>query len=148
VDDGAIARGLAAARWPGRLERRRWRGRELLLDGAHNPPAALALRQELDPRQGRRWLLGIQRHKQAPELLDALLAPGDQLAVVAIPDHASWSAADLLAERPALAGRIEASADLEAGLAWLTAAGPLPVLSGSLHLLGAVIPLLDPTEPS
>ena len=146
VDEGAIARGLAAARWPGRLERRRWQGRELLLDGAHNPPAALALRQELNPRQGRRWLLGIQRHKQAPELLDALLVPGDRLAVVAVPEHASWSAAELLAERPALAGRIEACPDLEAGLAWLTAAGPLPVLTGSLHLLGAVIPLLDPVE--
>ena len=146
VDAAAIARGLADARWPGRLERRRWRGRELLLDGAHNPPAALALRQELDRQQARRWLLGIQRHKQAPELLDALLAPGDRLAIVAIPDHLSWSAAELVAERPALAAQIEAATDLVAGLDWLTAPGPLPVVSGSLHLLGAVIPLLDPAE--
>ena len=147
IDAVAIASGLAAARWPGRLERRRWRGRELLLDGAHNPPAAVALRQELDGQQGRRWLLGMQRHKQAPELLDALLAPGDRLAVVAIPAHASWSAADLQAERPALADRIEAIADLEAGLTWLSAPGPLPVVTGSLHLLGALIPLLDPLDP-
>ena len=148
IDSVAIASGLAAARWSGRLERRRWQGRELLLDGAHNPPAALALRQELDSQQGRRWLLGIQRHKQAPELLDALLAPADQLAVVAIPAHASWSAAELLAERPALAGRIEAISDPVAALDWLTAPGPLPVVTGSLHLLGALIPLLDPLEPA
>ena len=143
IDAAAIARGLAAARWPGRLERRRWHGRELLLDGAHNPPAALALRQELDRRQGRRWLLGIQRHKQAPEVLDALLAAGDVLGVVAVPEHRSWTAPELLAERPALDGRIQAWSELEAALEWLTAPGPLPVVSGSLHLLGAVIPLLD-----
>ncbi len=148
IDAAAIARGLAAARWPGRLERRRWRGRELLLDGAHNPPAALALRQELDHRQGRRWLLGIQRHKQAPELLDALLAPGDVLGVVAVPEHRSWTAAELLAERPGLAGRLQAWSELEAALDWLTAPGPLPVLTGSLHLLGAVIPLLDAEQAS
>ncbi|MFZ0407021.1 MAG: bifunctional folylpolyglutamate synthase/dihydrofolate synthase [Cyanobium sp.] len=147
VDATAIDHGLAAARWPGRLERRRWRGRELLLDGAHNPPAAAALRQEFDRQQGRRWLLGIQRHKQAPELLDALLAAGDALGVVAIPDHRSWSADELLAERPCLAGRIEACPDLAAGLDWVTAAEALPVVSGSLHLLGALIPLLDPPEP-
>jgi dihydrofolate synthase / folylpolyglutamate synthase len=147
VDAAAIARGLADARWPGRLERRLWRGRELLLDGAHNPPAAAALRQEFDRQQPRRWLLGIQRHKQAPELLDALLAPGDAVGVVAIPDHRSWSAAELLAERPSLAGRIEALPELTAGLDWVTAAGPLPVVTGSLHLLGALIPLLDPAEP-
>ncbi len=146
VDAAAISRGLAVARWPGRLERRFWQGRELLLDGAHNPPAALALRQELDRQQGRRWLLGIQRHKQAPELLDALLAPGDRLAVVAIADHLSWSAAELVAERPALAAQIETASDLVAGLDWLTAPGPLPVVCGSLHLLGSVMPLLDPLE--
>ncbi len=146
----AIDRGLASARWPGRLERRHWRGRPLLLDGAHNPPAAAALRRELDQlaRQepsvggGRRWLLGIQRHKQAPDLVDALLACGDRAAIVPIPDHASWSLADLLASRPQLAGRLEAVDDPAAGLAWLAAPGPLPVVAGSLHLLGAVIPLL------
>lgn len=37
IDADAIQRGLAEARWPGRLERRRFAGRPLLLDGAHNP---------------------------------------------------------------------------------------------------------------
>ena len=71
LDEGMIRAGLAAARWHGRLERHRWRGRELLIDGAHNPPAAAALRRELDRLDGglegarpRRWLLGIQRHKE------------------------------------------------------------------------------------
>jgi dihydrofolate synthase/folylpolyglutamate synthase len=45
---GAIRAGLAAARWPGRMECRHWQGRPLLIDGAHNPPAAEALRLALD----------------------------------------------------------------------------------------------------
>jgi hypothetical protein len=120
---------------------------ELLDETSHHSLAFLFSRQEFDRQQARRWLLGIQRHKQAPELLDALLAPGDAVGVVAIPDHRSWSAAELLAERPSLAGRIEALPELTAGLDWVTAAEPLPVVTGSLHLLGALIPLLDPAEP-
>lgn len=153
IADEAIIAGLAEARWPGRLERRLWRGRPLLLDGAHNPPAALALAHELQGlerglRPGRRWLLGIQRHKQAPEMLAALLRPGDQARIVAIPDHRCWDAGSLAAAVPELATSLESGHGGEAGmerdLDWLTAIdGALPVVAGSLHLLGEVIPLLD-----
>ena len=189
----AIARGLARARWPGRLEIRSYRGQPLLLDGAHNPPAAIALRQELDlgdldqsgldrvgldqadleqgragprDRGGRRWLLGIQRHKQGADMVRSLLAPGDQAAITPLPEHASWSAADLAAACPELAPQLQQVAGPAAGLAWLhqsagsgpgardqplsggdscpAPAAPLPVVAGSLYLLGALLPLLDP----
>ncbi len=193
IGAGAIDRGLARARWPGRLEIRSCGGQPLLLDGAHNPPAALALRQELDlgeldqrqgdqPGQGgaglpsgspgprvqggRRWLLGIQRHKQGAAILQTLLAPGDQAAITPLPEHASWTAADLADACPPLAAQLQQVADPAAGLAWLlqpagsgpqgagvalpegeispAAASPLPVVAGSLYLLGALIPRLDP----
>jgi dihydrofolate synthase/folylpolyglutamate synthase len=150
IPEPAMAAGLAAARWPGRLERRLWHGRELLLDGAHNPPAAAALRQELDrldPGLPTTWLLGIQRQKQAPQMLESLLAPADRAWLVPIPDHRCWSAADLLAERPQLRGRLLEASDPAAGLAALmagAATGERVVVAGSLHLLGCVIPLLDP----
>ncbi|MFO0136411.1 MAG: bifunctional folylpolyglutamate synthase/dihydrofolate synthase [Cyanobacteriota bacterium] len=168
----AIQRGLAAARWPGRLERRQFRGFPLLLDGAHNPPGAQALRDELDRLQAeaeaglgichgsggdsaggsgsgsdlgpRRWLLGMQITKDAPQLLDALLRPGDQVALVPVPDLPSWSRAELVAARPLLAPQLIEVASPCEGLEWLVASpGPLPVVAGSLHLLGAVIPHLD-----
>ena len=158
----AIQRGLAAARWPGRLERRQFRGFPLLLDGAHNPPGAQALRDELDrleaeaeaeagsgsgsggDRGPRRWLLGMQISKEAPQLLDALLRPGDQVALVPVPDLPSWSRAELVAVRPQLAPQLREVATPCEGLEWLVASpGPLPVVAGSLHLLGAVIPHLD-----
>ena len=154
----AIQRGLAAARWPGRLERRQFRGFPLLLDGAHNPPGAQALRDELDRLEAeagagvgvgedvrpRRWLLGMQISKEAPQLLDALLRPGDQVALVPVPDLPSWSRAELVAARPLLAPQLREVATPCEGLEWLVASpGPLPVVAGSLHLLGAVIPHLD-----
>jgi len=154
ISPQAIQRGLAAAHWPGRLERRQFRGFPLLLDGAHNPPGAQALRDELDRLgaeaggggdQGpRRWLLGMQISKEAPQLLDALLRPGDQVALVPVPDLPSWSRAELVAARPQLAPQLREVATPDEGLEWLVASpGPLPVVAGSLHLLGAVIPHLD-----
>ena len=153
LSEAAIRQGLRQARWPGRFERRAWQGRELLLDGAHNPPGALALRQELDrleasaplaDREGRRWLLAIQRTKDAPALLDALLGSRDEAAIVSLNDLPCWSGAELLAARPALAGRLVAVGEVAEGLHWLQPPGPLPVIAGSLYLLGEIWPLLDP----
>jgi len=150
VPEEAIRAGLAAARWPGRLERRRFRGHPLLLDGAHNPPAAAVLRRELDalaPGQ-RRWLIGIQRHKEGAEILRHLLAPGDRALVVPIAEARSWSRQELAQACPALAAQLQEEGDIGAGLAWLVAAQPgaeaMPVVAGSLHLLGELIPRLDP----
>lgn len=153
ISEEAIAQGLREARWPGRLERRRFQGREVLLDGAHNPPGAAALRYELDQiearsstpqNSGRRWLLAMQRSKEAPELLDALLGPDDEAAIVALADLPCWPVEALLEARPGLQGRLVAMDDPQAGLCWLKGSVPMPVVAGSLHLLGAIWPQLDP----
>jgi dihydrofolate synthase/folylpolyglutamate synthase len=161
IPPAAIPAGLAAARWPGRLERRDWRGRPLLLDGAHNPPAAEALRHELDlldpPPAPRRWLLAIQAHKEGAAMVASLLAPGDRAVVVPVPDHASWTAAALEEACPACAGVLQDAGSPAEGLAWLMEpedpasgrprSGSLPVVAGSLYLLGALMPRLDPAAP-
>jgi dihydrofolate synthase/folylpolyglutamate synthase len=168
IPEEAIRGGLRQAHWPGRLERRAFRGQALLLDGAHNPPGAVALREELEGlgavedrepletkalvegqgAQGRRWLLAIQRVKEAPALLDALLQPNDAAAIVALRDLPCWSVDDLLAARPALQGRLRTVAHPLEGLEWLVAGGDsLPVVAGSLHLLGEIWGLLDPPSP-
>ena len=48
VDAAARRRGYASARWPGRLELVEVDGRDVLLDGAHNPAGAAALATALD----------------------------------------------------------------------------------------------------
>ncbi|MBM5815671.1 MAG: bifunctional folylpolyglutamate synthase/dihydrofolate synthase [Cyanobacteria bacterium K_Offshore_surface_m2_239] len=157
IPDVALGIGLRQARWPGRLERRSWKGRALLLDGAHNPAGAMALRQalkEIDalspeaPRQGRRWLLAIQRTKDAPALLDALLAPDDAAALGGLPDLPCWTVEELARARPGLRGRLRGVETPTEGLEWLRPPGPLPVIAGSLHWLGEIWPLLDPITGS
>jgi dihydrofolate synthase/folylpolyglutamate synthase len=156
LSEAAILAGLAAARWPGRLETRHFQGVPLLLDGAHNPPAAVVLRRELDRlgAGGRTWLIGIQRHKDGAAVLRALLGPEDRALVVPIPDHRAWSLAELAAACPELASQLASVPKLENGLQQLTEAtageslpgSALPVVVGSLYLLGAVMPLLDPLQ--
>jgi dihydrofolate synthase/folylpolyglutamate synthase len=137
ISEAAINKGLATARWPGRLEQLEWHGRKLLLDGAHNQPAAAALRKEL-PDQPRRWLLGIQRHKQGIEIVNTLLGSNDQAWILALPNHQSWSAAELRAGLPHRCGQIEQANNAAEGLAALLAPGATPVIAGSLYLLSAL----------
>ena len=48
LEAGAVRRGIEGVSWPGRLQRCRIRGRELLVDGAHNLEAMAALAHALD----------------------------------------------------------------------------------------------------
>jgi dihydrofolate synthase/folylpolyglutamate synthase len=146
ISDDTIRRGFAAARWPGRLQRLSWRGQPLLLDGAHNLPAALALRSELDAhpeRHGlttgpRHWVLGILANKQGPEILQALLAPADRAWIVPVPGHPCWSPEALAAACPALAAQLHGAPHLEEGLTQASSPAPI-VVAGSLYLIGHLL---------
>ena len=166
ISDNAIRSGFSHARWPGRLQQLHWRGHELLLDGAHNPPAAQALRLELDLRppnqgdanRGRHWVLGMLANKAAPEILEILLAPGDRAWIVPVPGHASWSTEALQAACPAWSQALQSSPDLETALEQATATGHAsalghdttqadtnPVLvAGSLYLIGHLLATASP----
>ena len=144
ISDSAIGTGFAQARWPGRLQQLPWRGHELLLDGAHNPPAAEVLRLELDRRSanqgagqaGRHWVLGMLANKAGPEILKILLAPGDRAWIVPVPGHACWSADALRAACPAWSQALQSAPDLETALEQAT---PPVVVAGSLYLIGHLL---------
>ncbi|HCA61071.1 MAG TPA: bifunctional folylpolyglutamate synthase/dihydrofolate synthase, partial [Synechococcales bacterium UBA8647] len=141
ISDQAMAQGLAQAQWSGRLQRRQWRGQPVLIDGAHNPPAAEGLRRELNqlaPGQPRHWLLGIQRHKDGPAIVRALMAPGDRAWMVPIEGCRSWQAAELT-----IPG-VHDSPSAEQALEQLWPAACEPVIAGSLYLLGQLWPTLEP----
>ncbi len=76
VPDDAIRAGLTKASWPGRLERTSHRGREVLLDAAHNPAGARALASYLQEIGWRdvTLLFGAMRDKDTRGML-APLAP-------------------------------------------------------------------------
>lgn len=155
--------GFAAAVWPGRLERLRVGGRDVLLDGAHNPAGAASLatalddlRPFLDPGPVT-LVIATMADKDVDGVVDALAAStalrGARVVCTAVasgralpPDAlaASWN-------RHAAAGnqRVEVEGDPERALASALsdgepgpAAGATPrgpvVVAGSLYLVGMV----------
>jgi len=75
IKESALRQGLQNTRWPGRLERVSQDPR-ILLDGAHNPAAALALAQALKKTRGNGRLLlvmGIMADKEVDTILARLL---------------------------------------------------------------------------
>jgi dihydrofolate synthase/folylpolyglutamate synthase len=88
VDERAIREGLKSTRWPGRLERVS-QDHRVLLDGAHNPSAALTLAQNLKlaRNHGRLVLvMGIMADKDVDGVLARLL-PLAQMVIFTQPRY-------------------------------------------------------------
>ena len=142
--EGSIKTGFSETRWAGRLQIVHWRGRPLRLDGAHNPPAAKQLGAERDCWPGEChgviWILAIQSHKQAPEMLTHLLREQDRAWITPVPDHQSWTRDQLTKRQPALQRQLSEAPSVEAVLQHLLTNDEwpqaMPVVAGSLYLLG------------
>jgi dihydrofolate synthase/folylpolyglutamate synthase len=144
ITPGSVAEGIRQTRWPGRLERIERDGVEWILDVAHNPAGAWALRaglrhsfQEKSPRT---LIFSCLRDKPVMEM-GQILFPLFERVVVA-PIHAARAAAvdDLLAAAkttgtPAVAADSVSEA---AELAREGARGGVIVVSGSVYLVGEV----------
>jgi dihydrofolate synthase/folylpolyglutamate synthase len=145
LDDGTIESGLRATRWRGRLERIERPGRRpLLVDGAHNPPGALALAAHLDAA-GLSGSVDLLFGGMADKDLAAVFAPLASRArriVLVAPASPRAESPQALARR---VGRpdLETAPSVAEGLARLEAAGGEgPILvAGSLYLAGEVLAL-------
>jgi dihydrofolate synthase/folylpolyglutamate synthase len=155
--------GYAAVRWPGRLELIDAAGREVVLDGAHNPAGAASLAQALDDlapflRPGRPTLVvAIMADKDIDGVIRALAASTflrDARVICTSPAGGRALPSDALAARwEALAGWAaesiaEPAAALDAALSAgrapagaSGAAGPV-IVAGSLYLVGAARAIL------
>jgi dihydrofolate synthase/folylpolyglutamate synthase len=145
LDEAVVARGLAAVRWRGRLQRLEREGaRPLLLDGAHNPAAASALAEHLDAAglAGRVDLLfGGLRDKDLPGVFAPLAARARRIVLVA-PESPRAETPEALRAR---LGRpdLETADSVAEGLVRLEEAdanGPV-LVAGSLYLVGEVLRL-------
>jgi dihydrofolate synthase / folylpolyglutamate synthase len=148
ITEEQIRRGLAQARWPGRLQTLHWNHHSVRVDGAHNPDAAeqLALERRYWSQSGQRqiWILGIQGHKQAPEMLRILLEPNDEAWIVPVPGHVSWTADQLSETCPTHAHQLRSASCVEDVLVNLfkndaESPKPAPVIAGSLYLIGSLL---------
>ena len=136
VADESIQRGVAAATWPARMQRLDPAGplaggRELWLDGAHNPTAAETLAEAMPYPM--HVVLGILANKDVDAIVAALEPRALSFTFVPVADHEHHDPAEL-AKR--FDGR--AAYSLEEALRDLP--GPR-LVAGSLYLAGEVLRL-------
>ncbi|MFO7172096.1 MAG: folylpolyglutamate synthase/dihydrofolate synthase family protein [Bacillota bacterium] len=152
LPEAPIRRGLAEARWPGRLEVVPG-DPPVLLDVAHNPAGAAALAQAVrDYLPGRPvvLVLGLLADKNVDGFLDALL-PLARQAVAVTPDHPTRAlpARDLaaaLARRGVAAAVAPSPEEALRRARALCPAGGAVLVAGSHYLVGPVRSLLVPVE--
>lgn len=159
IPDSAIVEGIEQTSWPGRLQWVHWidpsgQPHLLLIDGAHNPAAAQVLRAYIDhpfpPRSegqstgsGRSqvtWLIGMLSTKDHRDIFQALLKPGDRLALMPVPGHLSADPEQLAQLAWQLCPGLETCQTFPTLAAALMATDFSPhrwtVLCGSLYLVG------------
>jgi len=142
ISSEAIVSGMGNAQWPGRVQWVNWQNHRILIDGAHNPAAAIALRQYINSLNppSLTWIIGMLSTKDHADVFQALLQPNDQLHLVPVPDHSSANPEDLaiiaqqvcpqlslIQTHPNFSSALEVAVPTNQGLT---------VLCGSLYLLG------------
>jgi dihydrofolate synthase/folylpolyglutamate synthase len=141
ISEEAIANGMGKASWLGRLQWTTWQDRQLLIDGAHNPAAAEALRHYVD-RLGKKpvsWVMGMLSTKDHADIFRALLRPQDELHLVPVPDHSTADPEALAKLAREVCPQLSACytySDLFAALEAATKSSNLIILCGSLYLVG------------
>ncbi len=147
VPEDAVARGIATARWPGRLEEIGG----VLLDGAHNPDGAAALAAALPalhPGRPVELVFGVLADKDHAAMLRALAPAARRLHLVAPTTPRARAAGDLYARARALGADADVHPALEDALGCATRAaadGALVCVAGSLYLVGEARALLGAT---
>jgi dihydrofolate synthase/folylpolyglutamate synthase len=149
ITNAAIEAGIANTSWPGRLE---FLPPDLLLDVAHNPAGAWALRAAiatLPEQQPRTLIFSCLRDKDLTEMARILFPlfdpnagrPLDHIVFAPIDNPRAASIEDLLNSARALEIPAQAAANPSEALTLarsLTPAGGLIVATGSIYLVGAV----------
>jgi dihydrofolate synthase/folylpolyglutamate synthase len=149
ITAGSIAEGIHETRWPARLERIQKAGVEWILDVAHNPAGAWALRAGLnaaldDDRKPHILIFSCLRDKPITEMAQILFPLFDQ--VILAPIHAARAAAidDLLAAAQVTGTPATAADSVSQALqiAANNADSGKVVVSGSVYLVGEARSLL------
>lgn len=148
ISEAAIRRGLAATRWPGRLERVR-SDPEVILDGAHNPDAAAALARamsELFPDRPVHLVFGALEDKDVEGIANLLLQVCETVDVCAPSNERALSLASLTSLARARHDDVQAHPALPDALtsARMKAdrSGGILLVAGSLFLVGEARSLL------
>ncbi|MBR0261423.1 MAG: bifunctional folylpolyglutamate synthase/dihydrofolate synthase [Selenomonadaceae bacterium] len=150
LDKSAIETGLARVEWAGRFEVVENSSGVFVIDGAHNPHGATALRESLDKNfpQGKRvWVFGVLNDKDFGAMIEILFR-ADDFVIVTKPDSKRAAKPETICE--ILRGRgVECVAienNFEAVERLKTSGGDVKIIAGSLYLIGKVRSLIKHNE--
>ena len=140
-----IAAGIAHTRWPGRFQVLRGTP-EFVLDVAHNPAGAWALRSTLSSRyddQPLTIIFGAMRDKDIAEIAEVLFPLAEE--VIAVRANSPRAAPpDEIRELTAHVGtEISVAHDLQDAIQLARQRGRTTVITGSVYLVGAALELLN-----
>jgi len=145
ITPSSISQGIHATRWPGRLERMRVGEVDWILDVAHNPAGAWALRAGLREQfdatfagKPKTLLFSCLRDKPLGEMAQILFPVFDRVIFAPISSLRAASMADLLgaAEVTDTPCQVAESVDVALDRAAEGAKGGVVVISGSVYLVG------------
>jgi len=147
VAEKEMCTGLANVIWPGRLQLvTRESGRKILLDGAHNPAGAKALREALEknfPMTKRTLVLGVLQDKDWQHICETLAPLAAQIFTVPVFSERSANPNELAEACQKINPSAEITACNSLGNALDKPAGDeFVVITGSLYLVGEALELL------
>jgi dihydrofolate synthase/folylpolyglutamate synthase len=142
-----IRRGLAQAKWPGRLDEYRAK-RRTLLDGAHNPEAAQLLRNFLVKRKEKEihLVFGAVRDKDIKKIGAAVFPLAKSIHLTPLVNTRSAAPADVASMHANFSPRMRIHRNMREALfsAWKECPpSGLVVVTGSLYLVGELLPLVQ-----
>ena len=142
IDDDKISSALSRVEWAGRFEVVKNSAGVFVIDGAHNPHGAKALRDSLDknfPHGKRIWVFGALRDKNFAEMIKILFRADDFVIVTPPDSERAASTAELCT---ALGQNEIPCAAVENNFAAIerlkNSKGDVKIIAGSLYLIGKV----------
>jgi dihydrofolate synthase/folylpolyglutamate synthase len=147
----SIERGIRETRWPGRFQvipaRAGWP--EIVLDVAHNPAGAWALRSALSEGYDDRPLIfvfGAMRDKAISEMTEILFPLAERVIATRAENPRSASPEEIQQASSRTGAQIEPAADVRTALARARAAASpatVVVVTGSIYLVGEAMRVLE-----
>mgnify|MGYP002623749877 CR=1 FL=1 len=145
IDDEKILAGLKRVTWAGRFEIINTKFGQVIIDGAHNPHGAAALRKSLDkyfPNGKRTWIFGALADKNFEEMIKILFS-ADDFVIVTPPNSERAAKIETLCETLTSYGIKNIGVEnLSNALEKFLHYDGIKISAGSLYLIGDVRKML------
>lgn len=141
VKNSSIEEGLKKVSWAGRFEIIETNFGKVILDGAHNPHGAKALRESLDkffPNEKRVWLFGALADKDYSEMIKILFRQNDFVFVASPISERAESVENLCSQIKNFGVQCTGEKKISDAVNKFMKSDGLKISAGSLYLIGEI----------